>query len=155
MRPRRVGTGRAHALAGLVVASTLLLGGCTGPDVDVEGVQRWQDAGDEAFRLGLAVAAEELELAPDDDFAGLADTQACGESGRSPVRHRVDATLDLAGAVPDGFADRVRAAVPADYDVTVEMRPDAVVIGVVSGCREMPQIQAVEVALEGRYRVGQ
>lgn len=136
-----------------MAALALALGACTGPQVDVEGVQRWQDATDDAFRAGLAAAGEELVLSADDELAGLADTQGCGREARAPVRHRVDATLELAAPAPADLAERVRAAVPARYDVRVEVRPDAVVLGVVSGCREMPDIQAIDEALEGRYRV--
>jgi hypothetical protein len=37
--------------------------------------------------------------------------------------------------------------------VSVEVEPDRLVLGVVSTCRSVPDIQGVELAFEGRYRV--
>ncbi|MCR4514187.1 hypothetical protein [Aeromicrobium sp. 50.2.37] len=148
MTPRR--------LAGAVGATVLLVtstSGCTSPDVDVEGVARWQDRTDDAFRSALDAAGSRIALSPDDELAGLADTQRCDPDDLSRVRHRVDATLELAEPAPADLADRVREAVPAEYQVEVEIRPDAVVLGVVSGCIDLPKIQGVDVFLEGRYRV--
>lgn len=143
---------RLGLAAGAAVVA-LVASGCASPEIDVEGVARWQERGDDAFRAALAVAGEEISLSPDDELAGLADTQRCDPDDLRRVRHRVDATLELGAPAPADLAERLREAVPDGYEVELESRPDAVVIGVVSGCIDVPKIQGVEVFLEGRYRV--
>ncbi|MCX6405996.1 MAG: hypothetical protein NTV28_03645 [Propionibacteriales bacterium] len=144
MTPRQLGT--------TVAALALLTAGCAQP-VDVDGAARWRDRADEAARSALLTVGERVTLAPDDTLSGRADTQRCPGRGSDAVVHRVDATLDLASAPPSGLADAVRASVPSGYDVEVDVQPDRVVLGVVSRCLDLPRIQTIEMALEGRYRV--
>lgn len=144
MTPRRLGT--------TVAALALLTAGCA-QSVDVDGATRWRDRADEAARSALLAVGDRVTLAPDDTLSARADTQRCPGRGSDAVVHRVDATLDLASAPPSGLADAVRAAVPSGYDVEVDVQPDRVVLGVVSRCLDLPRIQTIEMALEGRYRV--
>jgi uncharacterized lipoprotein len=137
-------------LVGVVVA--VLLAGCS-EGVDVEGADRWRERADEAYRLAAVAAGDRISLAPGDTLAGLADTQRCPGREWDSIRHRVDATLELAAPAPADLAEVVRAAVPRDYEVSVEVEPDRLVLGVVSTCRSVPDIQGVELAFEGRYRV--
>lgn len=144
MTRRRVGTA--------VAALALLTAGCA-QSVDVDGATRWRDRADEAARSALVAVGDRVTLSPDDTLSGRADTQRCPGRGSDAVVHRVDATLDLASAAPADLADAVRRAVPRGYDVEVEVGPDQVVLGVVSQCLDLPRIQTIEMALEGRYRV--
>ncbi len=136
------------------VAAAVVLGGCS-EGVDVEGADRWRERADEAYRLAAVAAGDRISLAPDDTLAGLADTQRCDPQGDdwTEVRHRVDATFELAAPAPADLADVLRAAVPPEYEVSVDVEPDRVVLGVVGRCRRVPDIQGVELAFEGRYRV--
>lgn len=144
MTRRRVG--------GAVAALALLTSGCA-QSVDVDGAARWRDRADEAGRDALVAAGQRVTLSPDDTLAGLADTQRCPGRGDHAVLHRVDATLELAAPPPPGLAEAVRAAVPDGYTVEVDVQPDVVTLGVVSGCLDLPPIQSLEMALDGRYRV--
>lgn len=144
MSPRRVG--------GAVAALALLTAGCA-QSVDVDGAARWRERADQAGRDALAAAGERVTLSPDDTLSGLADTQRCPGRGDEAVLHRVDATLELSAPAPADLADAVRAAVPDDFDVEVDVQRDAVTLGVVSGCLDLPPIQSLEMALDGRYRV--
>jgi hypothetical protein len=134
------------------VVAAALLAGCS-EGVDVDGADRWRERTDDVYRAAALAAADVVTLAPDDTLAGLADTQGCSRERWDSVRHRVDATLELTSPAPADLERVVRAAVPDGYEVSVEVRPDRVLLGVVSACRSVPAIQGVDLAFEGRYRV--